>query len=190
MPGIRDKISVKTSSGRECRQKRLLLGSLNEIFANFKELSPDSKIGFSSFAKLRPPECVLTGSSGTHTVCVCMKHENIELSLRAVKALGMMKDSCLNELIANNLICKSPSPQCYFLECEKCPDLSEFSDKLLEEIVNFPLEIIKFKNWIQIENHYQLVDNTTSTPEEFVDNFSSLLNGFLPHFSYHEGTWV
>lgn len=119
MPGVRDKISVKTSSGRECRQKRLLLGSLNEIFANFKELSPDSKIGFSSFAKLRPPECVLTGSSGTHTVCVCMKHENIELSLRAVKALGMMKDSCLNELIANNLICKSPSPQCYFFGMRK-----------------------------------------------------------------------
>lgn len=182
MPGIRDKISVKTPAGRESRQKRLLLGSLNEIFANFKELFPNLKIGFSTFAKLRPSECILTGSSGTHTVCVCMRHENIELSLRAVKALPIIRDSCLSELIQEYLVCKNPSPQCYFLECTECPDLSDFSRKLLDEIEKFPLEIIKFKNWIPIENHYQLVDNTTSAPEEFVDNFSNLLNGFLPHF--------
>ncbi|XP_055526092.1 uncharacterized protein LOC129718899 [Wyeomyia smithii] len=71
MPGIKDTISVRTSSKRGTRQKRLLLGSLNEIFANFKDLFPDSKIGFTMFAKFRPPECILSGSSGTHTVCVC-----------------------------------------------------------------------------------------------------------------------
>lgn len=190
MPGIRDKISIKTSSGRETKQKRLLLGSLNELFANFKDMLPNSKIDFSTFAKLRPQECILTGSSGTHTVCVCMKHENIDLCLRAVKALPMLKDISLNQLINDYLICKNPSPKCFFLKCDECPDLSDFSDKLMDEIENFPIEILKYKNWIQVENRYQLVDKTSS-PEEFVDTFSSMLCGFLTHFfitkvNYHK----
>lgn len=182
MPGIRDKICVKTKDGRETRQKRLLQGSLNEMFANFKEQFPENKIGFSTFAKLRPPECILTGSSGTHTVCVCMRHENIELCLRAVKALPMMKESSLSQMIHNYLICKTPTAQCFFLECDKCPDLSEFSHKLLDEITSFPVEEIKFKNWIKIESRYQLVESCMSSPEDFVETFSNLLNGFLPHF--------
>lgn len=34
------------------------------------------KIGFTKFAMLRPKEYVLTGSSGTHSVCVCVTHQN------------------------------------------------------------------------------------------------------------------
>lgn len=181
MPGIRDKIAVRTTQGRVTRQKRLLLGSLKELFANFKDQFPDSKIGFSTFAKLRPPECVLTGSSGTHSVCVCMKHENVDLCLRAVRALPMMKDISLDQLIEKYLVCQSSSPQCFYLECEECPDLSFFRDKLFQELQNFPLFNVKFKNWTQRDNHYQLGDSCL-TPEDFADTFSDLLNDFLTHF--------
>ena len=37
------------------------------------------KIDFSSFADLRPKECVLVGSRDTHSVCVCTIHQNVKL---------------------------------------------------------------------------------------------------------------
>ena len=38
---------------------------------------------FSKFAEFRPKECVLPGSSGTHSVCVCTKHQNVKLMIAA-----------------------------------------------------------------------------------------------------------
>lgn len=82
MPGKKDLIKIKDGNGNKKEiQKRLLLGSLREIYANFKEEHPDLKIGFSRFASLRPPECVFVRSSGTHTVCVCTTHQNAKLSI-------------------------------------------------------------------------------------------------------------
>lgn len=72
MPGMKDFKSVKTSDGRIHKQKRLLLGNLREMFKRFKEINPDAKVGISKFASLRPEYCILAGSSGTHTVCVCV----------------------------------------------------------------------------------------------------------------------
>ena len=56
------------------RLKRLVLSNLSEIYSKFKEENPDLKIGFSTFASLRPRWCVLAGPSGTHSVCVCTHH--------------------------------------------------------------------------------------------------------------------
>ena len=50
--------------------KRLLLCNLKELYEQFKTLNPGVKVGFSTCAMLRPRECVLAGSSGTHSVCV------------------------------------------------------------------------------------------------------------------------
>ena len=44
---------------------------------------PQAKIGFSSYAKLRPQWCVLAGSSGTHSVCVCVYYQNPKLMVRS-----------------------------------------------------------------------------------------------------------
>ena len=43
------------------------------------------KVGFSKFAELRPKECVLAGASGTHTVCVCIIHQNVKLMIEGQK---------------------------------------------------------------------------------------------------------
>ena len=43
------------------------------------------KIGFSKFAELRPKHCVLAGTSGTHSVCVCTIHPSVKLILRGVR---------------------------------------------------------------------------------------------------------
>ena len=64
---------------RVSRQKRLLLCNLKEAYHHFKSLHPDIRVGFSTFATLRPKECILAGASGTHSVCVCTLHQNTKL---------------------------------------------------------------------------------------------------------------
>ena len=55
LPSEKDKVSVKVESGKEARQKLLLLVNLREAHALFKKGSK-LKVGFSEFASLRPPQ--------------------------------------------------------------------------------------------------------------------------------------
>ena len=79
MPGKKDTVSVKDKDGvKKLEQKHLVLCNLKDAYHLFREKYPNDDIGFSKFAELRPKECVLVGGSGTHSVCVCTTHENIE----------------------------------------------------------------------------------------------------------------
>lgn len=87
MPGMKDYLSIRNDEGkREHIQKRPILSNLRELYEHFKERHPGYRVGFSKFATLRPKDCVLAGSSETHTVCVCCMHQNVNL---------MMLDKCL-----------------------------------------------------------------------------------------------
>lgn len=84
MPGVKDYKSVKQSDGERVHvQKRLLLKNHNEIHQCFKTKYPFVKIGITAFVELIPPECQPAGAAGTHTVCVCSVHENMNLMLKS-----------------------------------------------------------------------------------------------------------
>jgi len=93
--GKKEKVGVGNLDGeKEYHQKRLVLCNLKELYSNFKKENPGIKIGFSPFAALRPKWCVLSGSSGTHSVCVCTYHHNPKLMIDA-----SLKNSNINELM-------------------------------------------------------------------------------------------
>lgn len=82
MPGVKDVVSLCTENGKRQKvQKQLLLLNLKEIYVYFKDEHPDVRVGFSKFASLRPKQCVLAGSSGTHSICVCPYHQNLKLMI-------------------------------------------------------------------------------------------------------------
>ena len=83
MPGKKDYVSVSRNIHK---QKRLILLTLRELYSSFKEKHPSVKIGFSKFCDLRPKWCILAGASGTHSVCVCVYHENMKLMLAPIHA--------------------------------------------------------------------------------------------------------
>ena len=73
---------VDADGKREHKQKRLVLScNLREAYREFKECHPDRKISFTKFSQLHPKECVLAGTSGTHSVCVCTVHPNVQLMM-------------------------------------------------------------------------------------------------------------
>ena len=61
----------------------MLLFTLHDLYKIFVKDYNGIKtlLKFSFFTSLKPKECICTGDSGTHTICVCMKHENIKLKL-------------------------------------------------------------------------------------------------------------
>ena len=61
LPGRKDCVTVRIGGLREVKQKLLLLLSLREAYAAFKEEQPECYLGFSTFASLRPREVVLPG---------------------------------------------------------------------------------------------------------------------------------
>ena len=95
MPGTHDSLSVKdpVTGVREHKTKRLVLGTLKEVYRAFKNENEDVAIGFSKFCELRPKECVLAGASGTHSVCVCAVHQNIKLMMEGSKMTKRTTDA-------------------------------------------------------------------------------------------------
>ena len=70
-PGIKDCVSFRNKDGsKEKVQKRLLLANNSEIHVNFKADVPGLKIGFSTFALLRPKWCMPVGVAGSRKVCM------------------------------------------------------------------------------------------------------------------------
>lgn len=80
--------SVKQADGKRLNvQKRLLLVNIDELHRDYKKkLTSDGlrAFGLSVFASLRPPNVITVGSSGTHSVCVCVYHQNVKLRLAAI----------------------------------------------------------------------------------------------------------
>jgi len=71
----------------------LLFLNLKELRVSFKESNPDTKIGFSTFAKLHSKHCVLAEASGTHSLCVCTIHQNCKLMLDAINIAQLTQGS-------------------------------------------------------------------------------------------------
>ena len=129
MPGMIDFVSVRKDDGsRELVQKKLILCNLSELYENFKAQHPAVEISLSKFSQLRPRNCILAGASGTHTVCVCVYHENVNLMLDAV---DLKEPSCENFYpimnyhdAMNSIMCSVPTSECSLNKCTACPGTS------------------------------------------------------------------
>lgn len=81
-PGKADFVTVREAGQKKHEQKRHLLMTISEAFEMFKEDHPNTKIGLSKFAELRPKSVQLS-SQMPHNVCGCKYHNNVILILEA-----------------------------------------------------------------------------------------------------------
>lgn len=184
MPGQNDFVSVKKNGKRQHIQKRLLLCSLREAYTNFKEIN-NNHISFSSFAALRPFHCKLLGSSGSHNICVCTIHENIELMIHVLKKYSFDNDS---NLYMDKILCSKAtrSTHCYLRERKRCPTRTDFEKSFLKELQERNLFEITFEQWISTDrcNLETLIQNA----DEYVLNFSEKLEKLVTHNFYSNST--
>ena len=74
--GVKDFVGM---GNEEYMQKQLLLSNLRELYQTFKDEYPVVHVRFFKFCSLRPKVCVIAKASGTHSVCVCLIHQNVKL---------------------------------------------------------------------------------------------------------------
>jgi len=183
MPGKKDYVSVRTSDGRVHVQKKLILCNLKELYQLFKDNHPNEKIGFSTFASLRPKHCVLAGGSGTHSVCVCTFHQNVKLMMHGVKLpeLRARDGTCFetyNHCIAH-VICNPPQPKCYNRNCSECPGTESLKESLTDLLDENAIDNITYQQWVAVDR--STLVTTCKTSEEFVEEFVQKVNTLIPH---------
>lgn len=115
-PGKKDFLSIKTSEGRELRQKRLLLVNVNEAYELFKKEEPGLKIGRSKFASLRPCQ-VMPMSLHDQEVCMCKYHENINMILDGLKNIVPEVPKYSEDLLIQT-VCSLNQAKCMDRECQ------------------------------------------------------------------------
>lgn len=180
-PGMKDYVVVKDTEGTKTRvQKRLILGTLKEIFELFKADQSNPKMSFSSFAALRPKHCVLAGSSGTHNVCVCSHHENVKLMVDALS----VTDLSYRDLI-DHAVCDASNADCMNGDCSDCPGTQGVLDFLLlimadvKDLDDLDCDV-KYKQWVSSDRRCRLVD-VEEGYEEFLENLSAEVRKLTKH---------
>lgn len=162
MPGKKDFISVKTSSGREHKQKRLLMFNIKDLHSRFREKYPSIILSRSMFTKLRPKECIVADKNGCHNVCVCKIHENVKLKYLALQShlqktyprknsrrypsLSLSYRDALNDLM-----CDFPRANCHLLTCAECPGIDNYCDKIRKLLADHSMTEVKYKEWISTD---------------------------------------
>ncbi|XP_064455414.1 uncharacterized protein LOC135366579 [Ornithodoros turicata] len=156
-------------------QKRILLMNLREAYRVWKNRHPDHECGFSTFAALRPKWCVIAGAPGTHSVCVCVYHQNIKLLIRAC---GLNED--YRELL-RLVVCNTDKHDCMMGKCSSCPGSLKLKE-YLEQREPFSLELdsdLTVQQWVH-STHFTL-DSITIPKEEILDRLSDQLSNLKSH---------
>lgn len=176
MPGQKDYVSVKKDGKRQAIQKRLMMTTLKEAYTRFKEIHDNIKIGFSSFASLRPRQCKLLSNSGTHNVCVCTTHENINLILHSLKRINLTKDI---KMLTGSLLCENTTSNCYLRSCSDCPDSSSLENTLFAEFEEKYIDQLSFEQWVTTDRCD--IETIVKPVDEFVSYFCLKLESLIPH---------
>lgn len=174
MPGQSNVISVRQPNGEKClKPKRLILGNLREIYNIYKE-EGHTHIGFSTFAKLRPKQCIIAGSSGTHSVCVCTYHQNPALM---IGSLGK------KELNVSNMIkiavCSVDSSNCMLGYCRDCSGKKGISDYLYSMDEVQTIDSVTYRKWTSTDR------STLECHSSSIDDFVEVLSDSIVKLTKH-----
>lgn len=109
MPGKKDSVSI---SKNVHVQKRLLLANLKELYSALNLTSLGLKLVFQNSATY-VQNGVLVGSPGTHSVCVCTIHQNVNLLLLACNIEETSQD------LIGYLVCSTYNRDCMLRHCSQ-----------------------------------------------------------------------
>ena len=120
----------------------------------FKYLNPSAKISFSKFAQCTPQQCVLAGASGTHSVCVYTKHQNMELMFQHAKFNKLTEDQDIHFKTPQDCVvflqCNLPNIECCLGKCDQCGDTEQLQLKPEEALTKTQLMNYHIKSGQQL----------------------------------------
>ncbi len=176
--GKRDYQIVSDNGEKIFKQRRLVLCNLKEAFHIFKQTYPDLKIGFSKFASYRPEYCILASTPGTHSICVCIYHQNIKLMFEVLKKKSALPENAqtYHDLL-KKCVCEENSDQCFLLNCDSCPKIDNLFQYILQCLQT--VETVSYKQWTQVDRCTMNI--ITKSAWEFTETFCDNISKLLPH---------
>ncbi|PSN43647.1 hypothetical protein C0J52_16667 [Blattella germanica] len=178
--GMKDTKSVKEGDRKVKKQKSLLLANLKELYKEFKKRNPSHKVGFSSFASLRPKYCVLSGTPGTHNVCVCTICENLKLMVICLQKVNQGGSINMNvKYLVQKIVCQNSSANCYLNRCEVCPGSKNVSEWLTLFLEQNLVDELVYKKWKTVDRADIITVKLNA--EAFIHNLIINLQKFKIH---------
>ena len=164
--------------------------TLREAYFHFKDKNPGIKIGLSKFIELRPKHVVLPGGSGTHTVCVCVYHQNPKLMLAGSQICShpefrnIVDSSWTSEIevqhLLARLVCNPAQEACWFGKCAACEDFgSKLKEVLSDVFEKLDVENITYKIWVSTDRTELLT--VTEEVDGFLESFIEKLEVLKTH---------
>ena len=166
LPGKRDSKKVKKSRF----QKRTLNDFLSNLHGKFLGEYPNHQISLSTFARLRPPYCILANFTNRNS-CLCTKHQNVALKLKMLK---------------QKRVVETQNPDALIRSCTE--EQLEDKFKLISE------QTVRFEVWKKCTVQFQTKTGETRSVrkmklvneeverELFISNFRKELAEFREHF--------
>ena len=177
MPGRKDVKSVKQVGDKRIRvQKRLQLMNIEELYFMYKEYSTATlqlkPCGRTVFYQLRPQHVIEVGVAGTHSVCVCEKHQNVKLMIDI-----LCKKEVVAHMFMDKVVCDVDNHVCMVTRCISCPPSHVLRTDLLKHLSD--RNSITFNQW-------ESTDRTTLAlhdlpAEEFIDELAKKINKLTKH---------
>ena len=177
-PPMKDVVMITKNGERIPKSKILIMDSIKELYARFKEEHPTIQIGLVKFYSFRPMVCVTSQSSNTLNVCVCIHHQNLKLMLAALdpslKYMEMLA-KLVRSLDCEN--CKYYQVNPVIHRCSQCPNSSKVTQFLQSQLLG---DELTYSEWVSKEG--QIVMKKTTDP---VDVFVVKLSSMLQHICRH-----
>ncbi|EFX71980.1 hypothetical protein DAPPUDRAFT_111192 [Daphnia pulex] len=168
--------SVKQADGKRLNvQKRLLMVNIDELHRDYKKKLTSDRLrafGLSVFESLRPPNVITVGSSGTHSVCVCVYHQNVKLRLAAIH----ITDERYHFM--DKLVCNVYNKDCMMTRCASCPG-TDILRQFLSDLADEEDEQISYKKWTQTDG--SKLETITEEKEEFIESLVKLISNLTKH---------
>lgn len=150
-PGKRQYITVNENNEKIQMQRRLLLMNLDEAYAMFKEENVGTKIGFTKFTMMRPPQVILALScGGIHSTCVCAYHQNVKLVFEQLK--GLFIDLNTYRDLFSKMLCDERTDKCYMRECDRCSGVRRIEEYLGEILHDNAIHELTITQWVSSQS--------------------------------------
>ena len=175
-PCKKDFVSIRNKDCSKGKvQKRLLLANISEIYASFKAECPSLKIGFSTFALLRPKWYIPVDVAGSHNVCVCTYHQKTKVMLNTFNTSLNYKD------VLVLCVCSTENSDCMLHHCDLCPEQTVVQNLLKEQLLlNFMIDdLIKYKQYVSI--HRSNLEKHEDDFDDFLDKLTSMFFVLIEH---------
>ena len=136
---------------------------------------------FSKFFELRPGNIKLMGPKGTHSVCVCVYHQNVFLMLSAIKAEKHTK-----HMFMDSAVCSIDNPYCMYGNCSSCPGIEPVKSLIRQFVGDKAQVIVVWVVWETVDRSMLRVFEKDS--EEFVEFCAQKIIKCLTHHFFKKKT--